>query len=911
MFTERMEYWWNLLNVLTFWELTQVPLCYCLVRHKLPVLWIMPVSGDPARGNITAEVLPAVELALSHLSEQPSPLGNYELQFHLTDSECDNGKALKAFFHTICNGPKPIMIFGGVCPSVSSILAQSLEGFNLVQLSFAVTAPSLTNKRRFANFFRTVPSDSAVNVALVRFLRQYGWSRVGTLTQREQKFTEVQRDLSRHLEVANIQLAEAESFSELPCDCVKKLKENDVRIVIAHFDVNLAAKVFCCVYNLSMYGKKYQWILPDWTQGSLLTNTDSTNCSAKNILTAIEGSISADIETLSSRHIRGISGRTPQEYEKEYDERRRLKGLGASKFHGFAYDGTWVIAKVLTRVMETVRYREKYSIDRNFTVTDQEVGQMILEAMDKINFFGVTGHIMFQKGERMASVKFAQYQDGKTVDIEKYSAITDELEFISPIQFQRDKPTKDRTHVYPQRKRISVLLYGVVAFLTFLGIFTACSLLVFSVKHHNHWAISMSRPFMNTLIILGAVLSYSSIFFIGLDGSYLSERVFEVACSVQMSCLSIGCTASFGAMFVKTWKMYSFFKKHSMQKKLPQTTKDYGLGLLVMFLLLIDLSLLICLQILDPLRRTVKEYRIEADPHGQDFFIQPFSERCENTYMGFWMAAFYVYEGILLLSTCFLAWTTRHMNIPAINDSRGIRFSVFVSVPVILIGTCASMLWQDQPNVQFCIVSLVIITCCCCTLCMVFLPKIIIIRMGPDPAFLSRRFHLTQCHSELQKESGQDNDVKNILEQDDTGASDFGTDVTQNISLSLDILLSENLNLRRHINELDAELENLTRQLNELSPCVMENVVIRSFVHKAVKEKCLTLPESSKCNRFLLEDINSPEHIQRRLSLQLPILHLAYLPSIGGVDSSPLNSPSDSPQHTLMPRTYGVLVTGL
>ncbi len=61
--------------------------CYCLVRHKLPVLWIMPLSGDPARGNITAEVLPAVELALHHLSTQPSPLGDYELQFHLTDSE--------------------------------------------------------------------------------------------------------------------------------------------------------------------------------------------------------------------------------------------------------------------------------------------------------------------------------------------------------------------------------------------------------------------------------------------------------------------------------------------------------------------------------------------------------------------------------------------------------------------------------------------------------------------------------------------------------------------------------------------------------------------------------------------------------------------------------------------------------
>lgn len=74
--------------------------------------------------------------------------------------------------------------------------------------------------------------------------------------------------------------------------------------------------------------------------------------------------------------------------------------------------------------------------------------------------------------------------------------------------------------------------------------------------------------------------------------------------------------------------------------------------------------------------------------------------------------------------------------------------------------------------------------------------------MGPDPAFLSRRFHLTQWHSELEKESGQVSDERNIMEQDDTGASDFVTDMTQNISLSLDILLTENLHLRQRTNEV-------------------------------------------------------------------------------------------------------------
>lgn len=69
---------------------------------------------------------------------------------------------------------------------------------------------------------------------------------------------------------------------------------------------------------------------------------------------------------------------------------------------------------------------------------------------------------MFQKGERVADVQFAQYQgteslkmfvfipnvfnifeqytffaftDGKAVKIGKYRAVTDELEFTSPVQF--------------------------------------------------------------------------------------------------------------------------------------------------------------------------------------------------------------------------------------------------------------------------------------------------------------------------------------------------------------------------------------------------------------------------------------------------------------------------------------------
>lgn len=45
--------------------------------------------------------------------------------------------------------------------------------------------------------------------------------------------------------------------------------------------------------------------------------------------------------------------------------------------------------------------------------------------------------------------------------------------------------------------------------------------------------IKMSSPYMNNLIILGGMLSYASIFLFGLDGGFVSERVFETLCTVS------------------------------------------------------------------------------------------------------------------------------------------------------------------------------------------------------------------------------------------------------------------------------------------------------------------------------------------------------------------------------------------
>ncbi|OCT74376.1 hypothetical protein XELAEV_18033350mg [Xenopus laevis] len=800
---------------------------------SLSIMGLMPLNETVAKGNIGRGILPAVQLAIDQI-RNISLLHPYFLDLKLYDTACDNAQGLKAFYDAIKYGPNHLMVFGGVCPSVTSIIAESLKGWNLVQLSFAATTPVLADKKKYPYFFRTVPSDNAVNPAIVKFLKHFKWKRVGTLTQDIQRFSEVRNDLTGELEDSAIQIADTESFSNDPCISVKKLK----------------------AFDEDMYGSKYQWIIPGWYQALWWQQANTSTCSTKNLLTAMEGYIGVDFEPLSTKQIKTISGRTPQQYEKEYNEKRA--GVEPSKFHGYAYDGIWVIAKTLHRALEYLYSSKQRQRIQDFNYTDHKLGKIFLDAMNETNFFGVTGQVVFRNGERMGTIKFTQLQDGKEVKVGEYNAVADSLELINDtIRFQGAEPPKDETFIIMQRRQIHLPLYSILSTITIIGMIMASTFLFFNIKNRNQKMIKMSSPYMNNLIILGGMLSYASIFLFGLDGSFVSANTFETLCTVRTWILTVGYTTAFGAMFAKTWRVHAIFKNVKMKKKI---IKDQKLLIIVGGMLLIDLCILICWQIVDPLKRTVEEYNLEPDPAGRDVAIRPFLEHCENTHMTIWLGIVYAYKGLLMLFGCFLAWETRNVSIPALNDSKYIGMSVYNVGIMCIIGAAVSFLTRDQPNVQFCIVALVIIFCSTITLCLVFVPKL-------------------------------DKDLEEVTMQlQDT--PEKTTYIKQNHYQDLNDILS----IRNFTDNKDGEKTVLKNHHDQKAPTQWNTI------------------EASKTNKDPIEDINSPEHIQRRLSLQLPILHHAYLPSIGGVDAScasPCVSPSASPRHRHVQPSFQVMVSGL
>ncbi|KAG0415451.1 hypothetical protein HPB47_007374, partial [Ixodes persulcatus] len=111
--------------------------------------------------------------------------------------------------------------------------------------------------------------------------------------------------------------------------------------------------------------------------------------------------------------------------------------------------------------------------------------------------------------------------------------------------------------------------------------------------------------------------------------------------------------------------------------------------------------------------------------HGnEDVSVIPEMEFCQSQKMTIFLGSIYAYKGLLMAFGCFLAWETRHVSIPALNDSKYVGMSVYNVVIMCSIGAAISFVLRDQQDAAFIIISVFIIFCSTTTLCLVFVPKV-------------------------------------------------------------------------------------------------------------------------------------------------------------------------------------------
>ncbi|XP_022238713.1 gamma-aminobutyric acid type B receptor subunit 2-like, partial [Limulus polyphemus] len=600
---------------------------------------------------------------------------------------CDPAVGMKSFFDMLSKEPLKVVLFGDACTSVTDPIAKASEFFQLVQLTYGDTHPMYTVEN-YPNFFRVVPSESAFNPARVALLQRFNWTRVGTIYQSSPRYALPHSKLLTDLETAKIEIAAQQRFVKEVQSAVSKLKEKDVRIILGSFDEHWARKVFCEAYKTGLYGRKYQWIIVgmydnEWWKKHL----DNLTCSQLQLREAMEGYLATDILSLSSTNDITVSGLTTAEYDAQY---KQHYSRGNNRFHGYAYDGIWVIALAIQMVKRKLLVTGSSKTLEMFEYRDPFWGNLFREAFNKTSFTGVTGPVSFVKNERRGLVLLKQYQNGAEVKVGEYDSTSNKLELVKDRAITwngASDPPVDRTLIVIKPTRVSLTIYSIIVTFAVLGIIMASAFLIINIKFRNQRYIKMSSPYLNNIIIVGCMLTYTSVILLGLDSGLTSEKNFPYICAARAWVLMNGFTLAFGSMFSKTWRVHAIFTNIKLNKK-PSS-----------------------------------EY--------EDYVIIPEMEFCKSQKMTIFLGSVYAYKGLLMAFGCFLAWETRHVSIPALNDSKYIGMSVYNVVIMCVVGAAISFVLREQQDAAFIIISIFIIFCSTTTLCLVFVPKLIELKRMP------------------------------------------------------------------------------------------------------------------------------------------------------------------------------------
>uniref|UniRef100_A0A914WEY0 Gamma-aminobutyric acid type B receptor subunit 2 n=1 Tax=Plectus sambesii TaxID=2011161 RepID=A0A914WEY0_9BILA len=228
--------------------------------------------------------------------------------------------------------------------------------------------------------------------------------------------------------------------------------------------------------------------------------------------------------------------------------------------------------------------------------------------------------------------------------------------------------------------------------------------------------------------------------------------------------------------------------------------QDYKLFLILGVILLIDTVIFAVWAGVSPLSFNVTSL---ASVHAvdQNKMIVPEIERCESRHALVFQAIMYSVKGLLMILGCFLAWETRHVNVPALNDSKYIGMSVYNVVVMCILGLSLSFILQDRLDEAYALTSFFIIFCTTLTLCLVFVPKII--ELARNPKGTERKYRKGM--------------MKSVV---GTGSPGLNRDASMKVVVSererLVRMEQDNQMWHRFLHEKSSELWDLMEKLREL-----------------------------------------------------------------------------------------------
>jgi len=263
----------------------------------------------------------------------------------------------------------------------------------------------------------------------------------------------------------------------------------------------------------------------------------------------------------------------------------------------------------------------------------------------------------------------------------------------------------------------------------------------FNKRYSYTLYIRLSSPMMNNYILLGCLLGYLEIVILGFDFTFKDDATVGLICNMQVVIMAISFTLAFGGLVAKTWRVFRIFQHNN--KIQSGNISNASLLLALGALLFIDFIILVCWFAVEPLERKTVLGSSHADPNNEKVIIQSAVDTCYSPNKSVFVTILVGYKLFVIMFGAFLAFSTRTINIPAMNDSREIGLAIYTVA--IITGICFPLqgFLISQPNVHYILTGMAI---------WLSTTSIIIVLFGPKMYHIKNGTHKEQ-HSTMQDNS--------------------------------------------------------------------------------------------------------------------------------------------------------------
>jgi len=629
---------------------------------------------------------------------------------------------------------------------IDTIYAETSEISAIISTKFKVNGigPSvqssfLTDDERFPFYSRLVGSIETEGRVLYRLFKQYGWRTFATLSSN--------RDLDRDWATGFASEASSDNATNLVAasyDAVTlevetsllQIKNSGARIIAFAASGAHLPKIFSKAYELGLLQAPYVWLVAShvmfgtgW-RSSEIYDSDSYVPAADAVCHTL-------LPNVFSASLTGdFIGRIQPWLDYQYIPGEPFYIAAVLSFDSvsFAAHALDKLVRIKTKCDDTGNSDADclaYHEDDHDSVTLRRI--LRSQTVTSVNYYlNVT---LDQNGDRVNNYLFMRRIPGSDsfdlaniLVVESDGAVNGVTEVDKSKLFRvtwsdgtNNVPSDEPIVVYRVRE-IGTVTYIVCCALASIIILYAIACGVFNYSKRAVRVIRMSSPRINNLAAFGAVLVLSNVFLLGLP---LSNAV----CRGRAFLITMSFTLLFGPLFIKMHRVHTIFNTKSL--KVLVKMSDLKLFLLCFYMILVDLFILGIWMLSDPLRLSLDNEDPVTSPDNPNILIVNQIDSCVSDHTSVWYALMFSWKGLLLIMGSYLSFAVRKVSVDALNDSKWVGMSIYTtSMLVSMLIPVDFVLRESNPSATFVFEACVICMCVFIVLSLVFVPKILVVKMG-------------------------------------------------------------------------------------------------------------------------------------------------------------------------------------